>query len=140
MNKDITRRLFPIPVTELRLNTNLVQNEGYPKNQQMMKTLFGAAILMVLPVLHKDLPEDLPINRIQVIGSHNSYKKAIDPALFRMFQARDSVNASKIDYEHIPLTEQLDMGLLNLEIDCYADERGGKYAHPKGLEIGRAHV
>lgn len=32
MNKDITRRLFPIPVTELRLNTNLVQNNGYPKN------------------------------------------------------------------------------------------------------------
>jgi hypothetical protein len=32
MNKDVTRRLFPIPITELRLNTNLVQNEGYPKN------------------------------------------------------------------------------------------------------------
>ena len=106
----------------------------------MMKTLFGAAMLAVLPVLHKDLPEDLPINKIQVIGSHNSYKKAIDPALFRMFQERDSVSASKIDYEHIPLIEQLDMGLLNLEIDCYADERGGKYAHPKGLEWAKGQA
>jgi len=24
--------------------------------------------------------------------------------------------------------------LLNLEIDIYADEKGGKYAHPKGLD------
>src|SRR5882757_7611294 len=106
----------------------------------MMKTLFGAALLAVLPVLHKDLPEDLPINKIQVIGSHNSYKKAIDPALFRAFQMRDSVSASKIDYEHIPLTDQLDMGLLNLEIDVYADEKGGKYAHPKGLQWAKGQA
>ncbi|MDO6431802.1 RagB/SusD family nutrient uptake outer membrane protein [Flavitalea sp. BT771] len=32
MSKDVTRRLFPIPIMEIRLNTNLVQNEGYPKN------------------------------------------------------------------------------------------------------------
>jgi len=105
-----------------------------------MKTLFGAAILATLPVMHKDLPEELPINRIQVIGSHNSYKKAIDPALFSMFMKRDSVDASKIDYEHIPLTRQLDMGLLNLEIDCYADEQGGRYAHPKGLEWAKGQA
>ena len=105
-----------------------------------MKTLFCAAILATLPVMHKDLPEELPINRIQVIGSHNSYKKAIDPALFSMFMKRDSVDASKIDYEHIPLTRQLDMGLLNLEIDCYADEQGGRYAHPKGLEWAKGQA
>src|SRR5216684_7370591 len=99
-----------------------------------MKTLLGIGLILALPVVIKDLPEDLPINKIQVIGSHNSYKKAIDPALFRLFQQRDSVNASKIDYEHIALTEQLDMGLLNLEIDCFVDEKGGRYAHPKGLE------
>ena len=29
MNKDVTRRLFPIPANELRLNTNLKQNPGY---------------------------------------------------------------------------------------------------------------
>ncbi len=76
----------------------------------------------------------LPINRIQVIGSHNSYKQAIDPALFAFFRNRDSVSASKIDYEHIGLTEQLNMGLRNLEIDVYADDKGGRYAHPKGLD------
>lgn len=29
MNKDVNRRLYPIPTTELKLNTSLVQNPGY---------------------------------------------------------------------------------------------------------------
>jgi hypothetical protein len=96
-----------------------------------MKSLLGLLLLM------SPYPADkgkVHINKIQVIGSHNSYKKAINPALFKMFQMRDSVSASKIDYEHVSLTEQLDMGLLNLEIDVYVDANGGKYAHPKGLQ------
>lgn len=78
--------------------------------------------------------DNVPINRVQVIGSHNSYKKAIDPKLFKLVQSRDSVGMSKIDYEHISLTDQLNLGLLNLEIDVYSDEKGGRYAHPKGLQ------
>lgn len=73
------------------------------------------------------------MNKIQVIGSHNSYKQAIDPALFKLLQQKDSISVSKIDYEHISIIDQLDMGLLSLEIDIYADEKGGKYANPKGL-------
>jgi hypothetical protein len=30
MDKSEFRRLFPIPINELKLNTNLVQNPGYP--------------------------------------------------------------------------------------------------------------
>ena len=105
-----------------------------------MKTLLSTALVLLLPTIGKDLPDDLPINKIQVIGSHNSYKKAIDPALFKMFQQRDSADASSLDYEHIPLTEQLDMGLLNLELDCYVDEKGGRYAHPKGLEWAKGQA
>lgn len=75
------------------------------------------------------------LNHIQVIGSHNSYKQAIDPKLFRVLQKADSASFSKIDYEHATLTEQLDLGLLALEIDVYADTQGGKYAHPKGLDM-----
>ncbi len=29
MNKDVTRRLYPIPISEIRLNSSLVQNPGY---------------------------------------------------------------------------------------------------------------
>lgn len=99
-----------------------------------MKIFTGFVMAAALSLLHNDVPDSVKMNRIQVIGSHNSYKKAIDPALFKMFQQRDSVSASKIDYEHISIAEQLDMGLLNLEVDVYADAKGGKYAHPKGLD------
>ncbi len=78
--------------------------------------------------------EDLPINQIQVIGSHNSYKQAIDPALFSVFRLKDSAAASKLEYSHVSLPKQLDLGLRNLELDVYADSVGGRYAHPKGLE------
>lgn len=101
-----------------------------------MKTFLGLLLITLLPGFKLNATDDgnTPINRIQVIGSHNSYKMAIDPALFAAFQKQDPKSAEKIDYEHISLTEQLNMGLLNLEIDVYADEKGGKYAHPKGLE------
>jgi len=77
---------------------------------------------------------DVRMNQIQVIGSHNSYKQAIDPGLFRLLQERDSVAMSKIDYSHISIVDQLNLGLLNLEIDVYADSQGGRYAHPHGLD------
>jgi hypothetical protein len=99
-----------------------------------MKITFGLLLLSFLAVtgMHTEPGDNVPINHIQVIGSHNSYKKAIDPKLFKLLQRNDSVAMSKIDYSHISLTEQLNLGLLDLEIDVYADTAGGKYAHPKG--------
>ena len=80
------------------------------------------------------LPNHLKLNQIQVIGSHNSYKMAIDPPLFRLLKQTDSTMAKHIEYSHISIPEQLTLGLQNLEIDIYADAQGGKYAQPKGLE------
>lgn len=80
--------------------------------------------------------DDLKINEIQVIGSHNSYKKAILPEVYRYLSQKDTLNAlPRIQYEHIPILQQLDLGLRNLEIDVYADSKGGKYAHPKILDL-----
>ena len=99
-----------------------------------MKLLFGLLLASALPVFAQT-GDNLKINKTQVIGSHNSYKQAIDPALFKVFFQKDSASASSLDYEHIPVTAQLDLGLRNLEIDVYPDEKGGKYAKPKGLEM-----
>jgi hypothetical protein len=77
---------------------------------------------------------DLRINQIQVIGSHNSYKQAIYPRLFKLLSKDNAESMAQLDYDHITLTEQLNLGLLNLEIDVYGDTAGGKYAHPKGLD------
>jgi len=79
------------------------------------------------------IPSHIPINQIQVIGSHNSYKKSLDPHLFKVLKKIDSSIAEELDYSHIPLSDQLNLGLLNLEIDLYSDSIGGRYAKPKGL-------
>lgn len=93
-----------------------------------------ASLMLFLSAQNHEF-DNLPINKIQVIGSHNSYKKAIEPALFKFFQQKDSVSSGKIDYEHIAIDKQLDLGLCNLEIDVYTDQKGGRFAHPKGLDM-----
>jgi hypothetical protein len=99
-----------------------------------MKIIASAALLLFLATAGDSGFDDLPINKVQVIGSHNSYKKAIDTALFSMFKAKNPKAAMGLEYSHVGYGEQLDLGLRNLEIDVYSDEKGGKYAHPKGLE------
>jgi hypothetical protein len=101
----------------------------------MKAILFPSTLAIVaLCAATQRAPEPL-MNQIQVIGTHNSYKQAIDPKLFAVLQKADSATMSRIDYEHATLTEQLNKGLLALEIDVYADTQGGKYAHPKGLDM-----
>lgn len=78
----------------------------------------------------------LRLNQLQVIGSHNSYKRAVDPPLLRLMAAANS-DARALDYAHPPLGEQLDLGLRGLELDVYNDPEGGLYAEPRGLELQR---
>ena len=37
-----------------------------------------------------------------------------------------------LDYKHEPLTQQLDSGVRQIELDIFADSQGGRYAHPAG--------
>ncbi|UZR98787.1 phosphatidylinositol-specific phospholipase C1-like protein [Chondrinema litorale] len=76
----------------------------------------------------------LRINQIQVIGSHNSYKPQIEPPLMEMILAEDS-NAIALDYRHVSLSEQLDLGLRKVEIDVLYDPQGGRFAKPMGLKL-----
>lgn len=101
-----------------------------------MKILAKAAILLVLVSITDTTRFDaLKINQLQLIGSHNSYKSAIDPVEFKMLQKIDSLKFNAIDYEHISLAGQLDLGLRDLEIDVAADTAGGKFLHPLGLKL-----
>jgi hypothetical protein len=76
--------------------------------------------------------KEIALNQIQVIGSHNSYKQAIERPIMKMILERDS-NSIGLDYEHIPIKEQLDLGLRGLEIDILHDPQGGRYKDPMGL-------
>jgi hypothetical protein len=76
----------------------------------------------------------LKLNDIQVVGSHNSYKKAIDPELMDMIYVEDSNLALTLDYEHLSIPEQLNLGMRNLELDLFHDPEGGRYSDPFGLK------
>jgi len=86
-------------------------------------------------MLQGQTADELKLNQIQVLGSHNSYKQAIDPALMAMLNQRDSVRFRGLDYEHLTLSEQLDRGMRKLELDIMHDPKGGRYANPMGLSM-----
>ncbi len=73
------------------------------------------------------------MNQIRVLGSHNSYKQAIDPPLLTLLRERMGKRVEGLEYSHLPIEKQLDRGLRGLEIDVVYDPQGGLYAHPKGL-------
>jgi hypothetical protein len=50
-----------------------------------MKLIAGLLLLFSAPIFFGGI-DDMPVNHIQVIGSHNSYKQLIDPALFGMIK------------------------------------------------------
>ncbi|MGI9456632.1 MAG: phosphatidylinositol-specific phospholipase C1-like protein [Aeoliella sp.] len=87
-------------------------------------------------VLKSGQPDSLRLNQIQVIGSHNSFKTAIEPNLYRLL-VKSRPDAQELDYAHPSLSDQLNLGLRGLEIDVFYDPQGGQYAKPLGLEIVR---
>ena len=78
----------------------------------------------------------LKINSLQVIGSHNSYKQAIEPSLLQIIQKQTAQSFEELQYSHVSLREQLEKyKLRNLEIDVVYDPMGGRYANPLGLSL-----
>uniref|UniRef100_UPI003B3A369A Ca2+-dependent phosphoinositide-specific phospholipase C n=1 Tax=Sphingomonas sp. TaxID=28214 RepID=UPI003B3A369A len=99
-----------------------------------MKALLAALLLSSGAVA----AAPLAMNDIQVVGSHNSYKAQIPPAVMAKIRAAEPKLADGLDYYHLPLARQLDAGVRQLEIDIFADPTGGRYANPKGEEWARA--
>lgn len=75
------------------------------------------------------------LNEVQVIGTHNSYKVAIDRKIMDSLRVSDPARAERFDYSHVPIQDQLSAGLANLELDIAVDNAGGKYAHPAFYEL-----
>ena len=75
------------------------------------------------------------LNEIQVIGSHNSYHLRAHESLRVVLGSRSPEAVKALDYTHSPLPDQLSrLGLRQIELDCFADPKGGLYAHPKGVQ------
>jgi hypothetical protein len=73
--------------------------------------------------------EPLKLNQIQWIGSHNSYKQALPDGVSHYMQQQGQ-DTSSLQYQHLPLQQQLDLGLRHLELDVLADPEGGMYLKP----------
>ncbi len=80
----------------------------------------------------------LPMNAIQVVGTHNSYKMAIAPNEMALVRAANPKVADTLDYAHPPLDRQLDAGARQIELDLVNDPAGGLYASPLGLRMAGA--
>jgi hypothetical protein len=99
---------------------------------QAALTFFMLLPLSVFGQQSSTLEQDrtLRINQIQVIGSHNSYHSGIASSERKLIEQQNPKAMRALDYAHAPLADQLTGGVRQLEIDIYADSKGGRYSHP----------
>jgi hypothetical protein len=82
------------------------------------------------PALLKPAP-DLPMNRFQFIGTHNSYHLAPSAKIRRVIDAFAQGQGQALDYSCRPLREQLEkLKVRQIELDLFNDPQGGLYANP----------
>jgi hypothetical protein len=85
--------------------------------------------------------DQLRINQIQVIGTHNSYHAGFAPSAAKLWEKKNPRAFNGLDYQHRPLSEQFDSGVRQIELDVFSDSKGGLYAHPAGpAMIAAAHL
>ena len=104
-------------------------------------TIFGTVLTFMIALFeprtsHADedltrLP-DTALSTIQMIGSHNSYKKAMPANLMALLEWVEPAVAQGLDYSHISIEEQLTLGLRVFEIDVFRDPEGARYSRPLG--------
>lgn len=84
--------------------------------------------------------DSLRLNQIQVIGSHNSYRKATDKGVMRFLRFVDKIKPGldipSLDYAHLPMETQFDsFAIRSVEIDIYNDPQGGRYYNRYGNRL-----
>lgn len=88
------------------------------------------------------------LNELQFIGTHNSYKLAIDPPILQWLRfgaaafpdiASALGDPLQLNYAHDPLPVQLALGVRSFELDIFADPQGGAFSRPllnRALNLG----
>lgn len=100
----------------------------------VMTRFFAMASLLIF-IAHTPA-DDLRLNQIQVIGTHNSYHIAPAPAVKTLLNTLKKGWVEQIDYTHRPLTEQFEqLGIRQVELDVFADPKGGLFASPQGRKL-----
>jgi Phosphoinositide phospholipase C, Ca2+-dependent len=111
----------------------------YGRGAKMFRNVFGTVASAALVVAattgfaqqttQAEQDKTVKINQIQVIGSHNSYHSGFAPSERKYLETKNPKALRALDYSHAPLPDQLDGGVRQIEIDVFADAKGGRYAH-----------
>jgi hypothetical protein len=77
------------------------------------------------------------MNDVQVLASHNSYHVEPEAPLLELLRgALGDEAANGFQYTHMPLADELDHGVRQVELDVFVDDpAGGRYAEPKLVPI-----
>jgi hypothetical protein len=81
------------------------------------------------------MDQNLRLNDIVTVGTHNSYKQAIPVKIMALVRMGSRKAAAGLDYAHLPLTDQLNDGARAIELDVVYDPQGGLYARPAGAAM-----
>ncbi len=76
--------------------------------------------------------QQVKINEIQLVGTHNSYHSGIGPNEMVNLRKLNPRAADSLESRHPSIEAQLNDGVRQLEIDVYGDAKGGLFAHPQG--------
>ncbi|MFT4645360.1 MAG: hypothetical protein ACI8ZX_001776 [Planctomycetota bacterium] len=87
------------------------------------------------------VPNDLRLNEIQVLGSHNSYRLKPDNDILEVLETLQGVlpnsfNIEELDYSHLTLKDQFEKhGIRQIELDLYQDPTGGLFYNRIGYQF-----
>jgi hypothetical protein len=85
--------------------------------------------------------EGVHLNELQFLGSHNSYRLATHPPLYKFLMRLSgllpgALNPQGWDYSHEPLDVQFSQyGIRSVELDVYLDPKGGLFSHREGNRL-----
>ena len=122
--------------------TLLESVQSYHKDNEGMTKLIKLSTLIIITFFNQMvLPEStnvgININHLQFVGSHNSYKKAMPDGFVKQLMRVNPEVMESLEYEHIPLAEQLDLGIRKLELDVFyvADEARFLVGHVQQIDM-----
>lgn len=87
-----------------------------------------------------EVSDDLKINQLQYLGSHNSYRKRTTAEVLsflgELASLSPNLDLGDLDYDHVDLEEQFTLyGVRQIELDFYADFEGGRFYNRRGSEL-----
>jgi hypothetical protein len=98
---------------------------GAPASTDRSETPNGSTTSTLAP------DDDLKLNEIQVIGTHNSFHVQAPDDELAQVAAFDEEQANQRRYTHPDLATQLgEQKIRQIELDVFADAKGGLYSHP----------